>query len=119
MVLKRDSGEVIFVNAGHNAPIVYCEGLATSLRATGIPMGLQSGAEYEAGTAFIPFGGFLLIFTDGLTDSIPGNDPEGRLRDAMADNPAKTMSNLKSLIDPRLNEDDITILLVRRTEAPR
>jgi serine phosphatase RsbU (regulator of sigma subunit) len=118
MVLNRDSGDLIFVNAGHNAPMVYGESSATPLGATGIPMGLRSNAEYEAGTAFIPFGGFLLIFTDGLTDSIPGNDTEGRLRDAMADNPVKTMSNLKSLIDPRFNEDDITILLLRRTEAP-
>ena len=115
LVLNRDSGEVIFANAGHNAPMVYCDGPATSLRATGILMGLRSGAEYEAGTALIPRGGFLLIFTDGLTDSIPGNDPEGGLRDAMGDNPVRTMSNLKALIDPRLNEDDITILLVKRT----
>jgi len=115
LVLNRDSGEVIFANAGHNAPMVYCDGSATPLGATGIPMGLRSSAEYEAGTALIPPGGFLLIFTDGLTDSIPGNDPEGRLRGAVSDNPVKTMSNLKALIDPRLNEDDITILLVKRT----
>jgi serine phosphatase RsbU (regulator of sigma subunit) len=119
IALSRDSGEVVFVNAGHNAPIVYCHGSATSLGATGIPMGLQISAKYEAGKASIPFGGYLLIFTDGLTDSIPGNDPERRLRDAMAENPVKTMSNLKSLIDPRFNEDDVTILLIKRTEALR
>jgi serine phosphatase RsbU (regulator of sigma subunit) len=118
IVLSRESGELVFVNAGHNAPIVCCDGSVTSLGATGMPMGLQSNAEYETGTASIPFGGSLLIFTDGLTDSIPGDDPEGRLRDAVADNPVKTMSNLRSLIDPRFSEDDVTILVIKRTEGP-
>ena len=116
VVLGRDSGELTYVNAGHNAPIVFCVGSARSLEATGMPMGLLSSAEYEAGAAIVPSGGTLLLFTDGLTDSIPGNDPEGRLRGAISDNPAKTMSNLKSLIDPRFQEDDVTILLVKRTE---
>jgi len=115
VVLRRDSGELTYVNAGHNSPIVFCDGSATSLEATGMPMGLLSSAEYEAGAAIVPFGGTLLLFTDGLTDSISGNDPESRLRGAISDNPAKTISNLKLLIDPRCKEDDITILLVKRT----
>ena len=115
VVLSRDSGELTYVNAGHNSPIVFCDGSETSLEATGIPMGLLSGAEYEAGAAIVPFGSALLLFTDGLTDSISGNDPESRLRGAISDNPAKTISNLKLLIDPRCKQDDITILLVKRT----
>jgi len=115
VVLSRDSGELTYVNAGHNSPIVFCDGSATSLEATGMPMGLLSGAEYEAGAAIVPFGGTLLLFTDGLTDSISGNDPESRLHGAISDNPAKTISNLKLLIDPKCKEDDITILLVKRT----
>jgi sigma-B regulation protein RsbU (phosphoserine phosphatase) len=99
-VLSRDSGELTYVNAGHNSPIVFCDGSATSLEATGMPMGLLSGAEYLAGAAIVPFGGTLLLFTDGLTDSISGNDPESRLRGAISDKPAKTISNLKLLIDP-------------------
>jgi sigma-B regulation protein RsbU (phosphoserine phosphatase) len=116
VLLSRDSGELTYVNAGHNSPIVFCDGSATSLEATGMPMGLLSGAEYEAGAAIIPFGGTLLLFTDGLTDSISGNDPESRLRGAISESPARTISNLKLLIDPRFKEDDITILLVKRTE---
>lgn len=115
IVLTRDSGELTYVNAGHNAPLVFSAGSITSLQATGIPLGLLSNAEYESRTAVIPSGGTLLLFTDGLTDSIPGDDPDARLRCALADDPAVTMSNLKSLIDPRFNEDDVTILLVKRT----
>jgi phosphoserine phosphatase RsbU/P len=116
IVLNRESGELTYVNAGGNAPIVFGSGSTTSLEGTGPPIGLLSGTEYQAGTGIVPPGGTLLLYTDGLTDSIPGDEPEGRLRDAISDDPARTLSNLKSLIDPRLHEDDVTILLVKRTE---
>jgi serine phosphatase RsbU (regulator of sigma subunit) len=105
-----------YVNAGHNAPIVFCDELATSLEPTGMPLGLLSSAAYEASATVVPFGGTLVLFTDGLIDSIRGNDPESRLRAAISDNLARTMTNLKLLIDPRLKEDDVTILLVKRNE---
>ncbi len=115
IVLSRDSGELTYVNAGHNAPIVFASGSTTLLEATGMPLGLFGVAEYEARVGVIPRGGALLVFTDGLTDSIQGKDPANRLRDALADSSRETMSSLKSLVDPTHNEDDITILLVKRT----
>jgi sigma-B regulation protein RsbU (phosphoserine phosphatase) len=115
IVLSRDSGELTYVNAGHNAPVVFCSGSTTLLEATGMPLGLFGNAEYEAATGAIPPGGSLLVFTDGLTDSIPGEDPASRLRDAVADSARRTMSNLRSLVDPKHNEDDVTIVLVKRT----
>jgi len=114
IVLSRDSGELTYVNAGHNAPIVFSAGSTTCLGATGMPIGLLSGAEYEAAKAILPCGGTLLLYTDGLTDSIPGDDPEGRLRSAWTGDLAKTMSNLTSFMDPGLSADDVTILLVKR-----
>ena len=114
IVLSRDSGELTYVNAGHNAPIVFSSGSTTFLEATGPPLGLFVDAEYETGTAVMSRGTTLLIFTDGLTDSIQAEHPESRLRDAFAESAGRTMANLKSLIDPKFNEDDITILLVKR-----
>jgi phosphoserine phosphatase RsbU/P len=115
IVLSRDSGELTYVNAGHNAPIVFGSGSAIALEATGMPLGLFSEAAYEASTALLPPGGTLLVFTDGLTDSIPGENAENRLCDALADTSGRTMSILKSLVDPKFNEDDVTILLVKRS----
>jgi serine phosphatase RsbU (regulator of sigma subunit) len=116
IALSRGSGEFSYVNAGHNAPLVVCDGATTCLEATGMPMGLQSSAEYEARTGIVPKGGTLLLFTDGLTDSVGGEDPEGRLRKAIAETPAKSLTNIRSLIDPQFNEDDITILVLTRNE---
>jgi serine phosphatase RsbU (regulator of sigma subunit) len=114
IVLSRDSGELTYVNAGHNAPIVFGSGSAIVLEATGLPLGLFPEAEYEARTALLSPGGALLVFTDGLTDSISGENAEDRLREALADSSARTMLTLKSLVDPHFNEDDVTILLVKR-----
>ena len=114
IVLNRDTGELTYVNAGHNAPMVFVSGSAIALEATGMPLGLFPEAAYEARTALLPPGGALLVFTDGLTDSISGENAENRLRDALADTSGSTMSILKSLVDPEFNEDDVTILLVKR-----
>jgi phosphoserine phosphatase RsbU/P len=114
IVLSRDSGELGYVNAGHNAPIVFSSRSTTSLEATGPPLGLFVDAEYETRTAVLSPDNTLLIFTDGLTDSIRGEHPENRLRDAFAESAERTMANLKSLVDPKFNQDDVTILLVKR-----
>ena len=114
IVLSRDSGQLTYVNAGHNAPIVFSSGSTTSLEATGPPLGLFVDAQYKTRTAVLSRGSTLLIFTDGLTDSIRGEHPENRLRDAFAESAGRTMANLKALVDPKFNEDDITILLVKR-----
>jgi|SRR5271157_570930 len=119
IALNRDSGELTYVNAGHNPPMVSGRGSTTTLEATGMPLGLFPEAVYEARTALLCPGGALLLFTDGLTDSIPGENAEARLRDALADRPGRTMSNLRSLVDAKFNDDDVTILLVKRDADTR
>ncbi|MGA7409714.1 MAG: PP2C family protein-serine/threonine phosphatase [Bryobacteraceae bacterium] len=118
VVLNRDSGELTYVNAGHNAPILSCSGSTKLLTATGIPLGLFVGARYKTGTAAIASGDAILLFSDGLTDSIAADHPEERLRDVLADGSRTSMSRIKSLIDPKFNEDDVTVLLVKRTSDP-
>ena len=76
IALDRGVGELTYVNAGHNAPILFGSRSARSLEATGLPLGLIPDAAYEVGTALLPPGGALLLFTDGLTDSIAGENAE-------------------------------------------
>jgi serine phosphatase RsbU (regulator of sigma subunit) len=89
-------------------------GSTAFLEATGLPLGLFCDAEYEARTAVMSQGSSLLMFSDGLPNSIQGEQPENRLCDAFAESAGRTMTNLKSLIDPKFNEDDVTILLAKR-----
>lgn len=116
IVLSPNSGELTYVNAGHNAPMLFPCGSSTFLEATGPPLGLFADAEYEARTAVLNPGSTLLIFTDGLSDSVRGEHPEKLFGAALAETAERTMANLKSLVDPKFNEDDITILLVSRTK---
>jgi serine phosphatase RsbU (regulator of sigma subunit) len=114
LALNPHSGEMVYVNAGHNAPILFSSGSATLFDATGPPLGLFADAQYEVRTAVLSPGNTLLMFTDGLTDSIQSEHPENLLRNAFAESAKRTMANLKSLVDPKFSEDDITILLIRR-----
>jgi serine phosphatase RsbU (regulator of sigma subunit) len=114
ILLSRETGELTYVNAGHNAPILLGSEPAVEMEATGMPLGLFSEAVYEARTALLSPAGFLLVFTDGFTDSISAENPDDRLRDALADGSGTTMLTLKSLVDPHFNEDDVTILLLKR-----
>jgi serine phosphatase RsbU (regulator of sigma subunit) len=112
-VLSRDTGELTYVNAGQNPPILSSSGGATFLESTGLPLGLLPEAEFECRSIVIPPGGEVLFFTDGLTDGIGGQNPEERICETMRDS-GSTMSNLKSLVNPKFNQDDITILLLTR-----
>ena len=115
VLLDRSSGHLTYVNAGHNSPVLSCSGSATSFETTGLPLGLFPDSTYESRTAQLAPNGTLLIFTDGLVDSISDANPEARLQRTFASDPQRTMADLKSLVDTRLNEDDITIVLIRRT----
>ena len=116
LLLNRDSGELTYVNAGHNAPIIFADGVIKSLEATGMPVGLFPDAEYEVRTALLNPGDSLLLFTDGLTDSIANDDPELQVQEILeaGTDLKKRMWQLRSLMEARLNRDDVTILLVAR-----
>jgi serine phosphatase RsbU (regulator of sigma subunit) len=113
ILLHRATGEVTYVNAGHNPPMIagpaYVE-----LEATGVPLGLFPGARYEARTAALPPGGTLLLYTDGLTDAMAGDTPERQVREALTGTPAETRERLRERIQPTLSTDDVTLVVVRR-----
>lgn len=113
IVLDRASGEVLYVNAGHNPPIVSGGGSTTRLEATGMALGWFPDAAYGVRTTTIPPRGRLLLFTDGLTDSMSGEHPEDRLCEILADEHA-SLAQVEPLVDPAFNADDVTVLLVKR-----
>jgi sigma-B regulation protein RsbU (phosphoserine phosphatase) len=121
LLLNRDSGELTYVNAGHNTPVIFGARGIKVLQATGLPLGLFTEAEYETRTESLCPGDSLLLFTDGLTDSIPGDDAESRVHAALNGETdiKETMSRLRCLVDSKLNRDDVTIVLVARLPISR
>jgi hypothetical protein len=75
--LDPATGELVYVNAGHNAPILRrASGAIEKLEAGGIPMGIFEDAPYQAETARLGGGDYLVIFTDGVVEAISAKGNE-------------------------------------------
>ena len=123
--LDTASGELNYINAGHEPPIVVGRGgVRHLLSGTGPALGLFDGTEYRIDTIHLNPGETLIGYTDGVTEagSIAGAlYTRERLHGIVAapsDSAAETLQHLESDLfrfmeqAPRL--DDITLLVVRR-----
>ncbi|UCE41686.1 MAG: SpoIIE family protein phosphatase [Candidatus Aminicenantes bacterium] len=68
--LNMKSGELKFVNAGHNPPIVMDKkGKISRLESSGLCLGMFPNVEYTAQSITLNQGDTTLLFTDGITES--------------------------------------------------
>jgi sigma-B regulation protein RsbU (phosphoserine phosphatase) len=115
-----------YVNAGHNPPLFYSQktGELTSLTRTGMAAGVEEDSPYEQVTLNFEKGDSLLIYTDGIVDTIgeKENYGEERLRStyqqfASLDAPHLVDAVEKEVSAFSVNEvpfDDITLLVIKR-----
>lgn len=76
-VLDPSTGELVYVNAGHEAPVVrWQDGACTRLQPTGPAAGAMPGAVFAAARVNLGHGAILLACTDGVTDAT-GADGDG------------------------------------------
>lgn len=70
--LLTDSGQLEFVNAGHNPPLLIQRDGTVSLLpgAGGISLGLKSQAEYQSDKVHLAAGETLVLYTDGITEAM-------------------------------------------------
>jgi len=61
-----------YANAGHHPPLIWRRGTGQveRLDAPGVVIGLQPGADYDAGQTLLEPGDVLLYFTDGVTEAV-------------------------------------------------
>ena len=65
------TGDVVYVNAGHNVPILRKKsGAVERLEAGGIPVGIFAESPYQLGTTRLEDGDWLVIFTDGVVEAV-------------------------------------------------
>ena len=119
------SRSLIYVNAGHNAPILgHQTGAIERLQTGGIPLGIQENVPYESGTVTLQSGDWLVIFTDGVIEA--ENDRteeygEARLMTMVYSNVAATpsvllnsiMLDLDRFVGNAPQHDDVTLMLLR------
>lgn len=126
-IVDTGAGEVVFANAGHNLPYVRSSDGVLELRATGMPLGLMQGMDYEEKTYRLQHGDVMVLTSDGITEA---HNPEGemygfdRLMGQVAkktkgdDLVASLVGDLERWTGPGAEqEDDITLVVVRRTAS--
>jgi sigma-B regulation protein RsbU (phosphoserine phosphatase) len=68
--LNMKSGELKFINAGHNPPIVIDKkGKISRMESSGLCLGMFPDVEYKAQTVVLHPGDTTLLYTDGITES--------------------------------------------------
>jgi phosphoserine phosphatase RsbU/P len=68
--LDPTTGCLIYVNAGHPAPLlVRSKGSVEPLQVGGLPFGLTEGRPYQSGLVRVERGDTLLVFSDGVTEA--------------------------------------------------
>jgi len=125
--LDPATGEVFYLNAGHNAPILRKKtGVAERLDTGGIPIGIFAESTYQVGRTRLESGDWLVVFTDGVVEAVDHKDEEYGETALMRivnrepeSSPAELLRSLFSDLDRYVGntqqQDDITCLLLKRT----
>jgi serine phosphatase RsbU (regulator of sigma subunit) len=129
--LNTQTGELTYVNAGHNPPIQYhaASGEWTLLSRTGIPLGILPGSPYTQEQTRLQPGDFVILYTDGVTESLNSDKTEfglERLLGVIKQNHAASAEQLATAIETAVNRfatasrpsDDFTLLIARRLPTP-
>jgi sigma-B regulation protein RsbU (phosphoserine phosphatase) len=116
---------IVYINAGHNAPILRrTTGAIERLSNGGLPLGMWTDKTYEAGNLILQPGDWLVIFTDGVVEALNGRDEEygeQRLLNVLQGGTAATpeellrriMSDLDVFVGPTPQHDDVTCMLLK------
>jgi serine phosphatase RsbU (regulator of sigma subunit)/anti-sigma regulatory factor (Ser/Thr protein kinase) len=124
-VLDPASGHLQYANAGHNLPLVNSSGESSDLRATGMPLGLMPGMDYEERETTLMPGARVLLYSDGLVEA---HDREREMfGTARVTELLGGAAESQAVIDGLLlaldrftgaeleQEDDITLVVLRRS----
>jgi serine phosphatase RsbU (regulator of sigma subunit) len=127
-VLDPKSATLRYANAGHDLPYLHRNSAAEELRARGMPLGLMPGMRYEEDEIVLDAGEVALFYSDGLVEA---HDLRGemfgfpRLRELIAEHAEKQsleealLGELYSFVGEGWEqEDDITLLTLRRSPSP-
>jgi sigma-B regulation protein RsbU (phosphoserine phosphatase) len=126
-VLDPKTGELTYVNAGHNPPLVaHADGSVEKLGGTGLILGILPMATYEQGVCRLDPGDALLLFSDGVTEAVrPDADEEfgeERLAHVLAglrdQNARSIIATVNQLVDDFTGgappADDMTLVVAKR-----
>jgi phosphoserine phosphatase RsbU/P len=124
--LDPETGELLYVNAGHIPPIVYraASGEIHRLETGGTVVGMFDTAPFELGKSNLESGDTLIVFTDGVSESWGADGEEygeERLEELVKKNAKLSASDLMDTIEREVDAyatgratDDRTLIVVKR-----
>jgi serine phosphatase RsbU (regulator of sigma subunit) len=126
-LLDLHSGELDYIDAGHEPPLILNQGqVRLMLQPTGPVLGMLEEMTFEVKNAQMQGGDILLVYSDGVTDvqndkgEMFGEDNYLRLLNHTAKSAESLLehivSNLRDFIGETPQYDDITLLAVRKEE---
>jgi sigma-B regulation protein RsbU (phosphoserine phosphatase) len=119
------SRRLVYVNAGHNAPILrHSNGALENLEVGGLPLGIRSDEKYETASLVLAPGDTLIFFTDGVVEAFNEAGEEfgnarwiEAIRNLPDSNAQETLKFLMKKVDEFVlatrQSDDITCLVFR------
>ncbi len=125
-ILDPATGELAYVSAGHNPPVlVRAKGGYELLPGGGLILGIMPIAKYQESRVTLEKGDVLVMFSDGVTEAPNPNDEEygeERLANLVAELSGKPASEIVAAIHTSVAEftegappaDDITVVVTRR-----
>ncbi len=127
--LDPQTGALAYSNGGHNAPmLVRNTAEVERLDKGGLPIGMMQGVKYQQGSVEFNVGDVLVIYSDGITESVNERDEEfdeDRLIEVLKNSLNRSASGIRDRIDEALSRfvgtaapvDDMTLMIIKRTHA--
>lgn len=124
--LEPTTGDLTFINAGHNSPLIgRADGSIELVESGGLPLGLMDFAEYDVGHAKLKSGDVLFIYSDGVSEANNLDEDEfgmDRLKQVISTNVGRSASGIRDRVESALSDftgtaapnDDITLVIVKR-----
>ncbi|MDE3089073.1 MAG: PP2C family protein-serine/threonine phosphatase, partial [Chloroflexota bacterium] len=125
--LDPGKGELVYVNAGHNPPLVYsaAQNRLSELTRTGAALGMIDDQIYGQRTILLSRGDFILLYTDGISEAMNTAQEQfgtDRLERTVLANRDAASAEIIAAVERAVNDfigsaavfDDITALVVKR-----
>jgi serine phosphatase RsbU (regulator of sigma subunit)/pSer/pThr/pTyr-binding forkhead associated (FHA) protein len=135
VVVDPATHQLALVSAGHPSPVVYRPGAeelpeAMPKEAPGVPLGILEGFRFEASRASLGPGEGLVLFTDGVTDSMDVRDKTFDMKGVERAVGGAGRASAQGLVDAivhgvrqhaagREPHDDVTVVVLRREAVER
>ncbi|MEN8222062.1 MAG: PP2C family protein-serine/threonine phosphatase [Acidobacteriota bacterium] len=123
--LKKDTGKLKILNAGHIPPVIFSNGKFTEMKKGSPAIGIKSTSKYSQENLTLKKDDYLIIYSDGVSEAI---NPEGefygngRFKDSILKNnnlsPQEMGTNLISAVNNFVGNnkfyDDLSIVILKK-----